>query len=119
MLINATQRVFVYSKSVDFRKGHHGLRALVNQAGLDLWQGDVVVFFSRCRRKAKVLTADDTGVWMHYKQMSRGSFAQRIQGVEPGSVVSIRRDELNLLLSGSRYQIQKEPKMWRPPNTRT
>ena len=116
MLVGNRHRVFVYGEAVDFRKGHNGLKALTSRAGLNLWAGDVVVFFSKCRSKTKVLVADETGIWLHYKQLSRWRFAQRVQAAKPGDVVAIRQDELNLLLSGSQYKIEKPAKSWKPKN---
>lgn len=114
--LTSHSRVLVYRGPVDFRKGHNGLMALVSKAGLDLWSGDLVVFFSKCRKKAKLLVADETGVWLHYKQLSRGRFSQQIQYLNTETYKRISQEELGLLLSGSRYQISRAAEPWSPPS---
>ena len=106
-------RVFVYGSPVDFRKGHNGLQAIVKQAGFLLWEGDVIVFFSRCGRKTKVLVADNTGLWLHYKVLSRGRF-QQLCHLMKGDTSQIQACELDLLLSGSSYVLQKQGIAWSP-----
>ena len=47
-------------------------------AGIEPWKGDCVVFVSRCRTRIKVLFADETGLWMSYKQFAKGAIATQI-----------------------------------------
>ena len=111
------RRVHVCCKAVDFRKGHNGLMALAQQAGLQLWSGDVVVFFSRCHRKCKVLVADATGVWLHYKQLSQGTFRQYLRFLQQPGYQEITSGELGLLLSGQTYRVESKPVAWKPEDT--
>lgn len=69
-------RIIVSAKPVDFRRGHDGLVALVqNELGLDPHSGMVVVFRSRRSDRMKVLLWDGTGLVMIYKRLEQGSFA--------------------------------------------
>jgi len=52
---------------VDFRKAHDGLLAEAYHMGLDPFAGDVILFVGRCRRRMKLLFADDTGLWLAFE----------------------------------------------------
>ncbi len=53
---------------VDFRRSHDGLLAEAYKMGLDPFAGDVVLFIGRCRRRMKLLFADNTGLWVDAKR---------------------------------------------------
>ena len=73
------RRVTVYACAAptDMRKGFDGLSALVTQ-GLhgDPLSGDVFLFLSRDRVRAKVLHWDGTGLCVYAKRLERGRFAR-------------------------------------------
>ena len=66
--------VYAYTQPVDMRKGFDWLSALVT-AGLqqDPLNGDVYIFLSRDRVRAKVLHWDGTGLCVYAKRLERGS----------------------------------------------
>lgn len=69
-------RAVVAVKPVDFRKGHHGLTALVpSDLVFDPHSGIVVVFRSKRADRIKVLTRDGGGLVLAYKRLDQGSFA--------------------------------------------
>jgi transposase len=69
-------RVMIATKPVDFRKGHDGLAAVVqNQLGLDPHSGVVVVFRSKHGDRIKVLVWDGSGLVLTYKRLDEGKFA--------------------------------------------
>ena len=69
-------QIVVATKPVDFRRGHDGLAALVQQElGLDPHSGIVVVFRARRGDRIKVLLWDGTGLVMTYKRLEQGRFA--------------------------------------------
>jgi transposase len=73
MLGHLRRSVYVLSKPVDMRKSYDGLFALVgDQKPLE---GDVFLFLSRDRRRAKALFWDGSGfnIWM--KRLEKGVFA--------------------------------------------
>jgi transposase len=94
-------RVLGYGQPADMRKGFDGLYGLVRTAlGQDPLSGDLYLFVSRDRRRAKVLLWDGTGLCMYSKRLERGRFANLwTEGV---SDVSLTMSELQLFLEGSR-----------------
>ncbi|OUS07849.1 hypothetical protein A9Q96_04945 [Rhodobacterales bacterium 52_120_T64] len=63
-------RVFVATASVDFRKGHNGLAALVqNHLYKDPFTGTVYVFRSRRADRLKLLYWDGSGLVMAYMRL--------------------------------------------------
>ena len=69
-------RVVIATKPVDFRKGHDGLAAVVqNQLGLDPHSGVIVVFRAKRADRVKVLLWDGSGLVMVYKRLEQGKFA--------------------------------------------
>ena len=93
-------RVFAYAAPVDMRKGFDGLGALVEQQlGRQLLKGDVFLFVGRCRRRAKVLHFDGTGLVLLTKRLLRGRFAR--PWCEQGAqAVELTVSELSLFLEG-------------------
>ena len=89
--IPAGARVLLATRPVDFRKGAHGLAALVSKVlGEDPFSGVVVVF--RCKRadRIKILVWDASGLVLIWKQLQQGGFrwppvmdgAMRLSAVE-------------------------------------
>ncbi|MEM1149921.1 MAG: IS66 family insertion sequence element accessory protein TnpB [Pseudomonadota bacterium] len=69
-------RIVIATKPVDFRKGHDGLAAVVqNELGLDPHSGIVVVFRPKRADRVKILTWDGTGLVLAYKRLEDGRFA--------------------------------------------
>jgi transposase len=93
--------VFAYTRPTDMRKGFDGLCALVTQ-GLqrDPLSGDIFIFVSRDRIRAKTLQWDGTGLCLYAKRLERGRFASlwREEGDDP---ITLTISELDLFLDGS------------------
>jgi transposase len=93
--------VYAYARPTDMRKGFDGLCALVTQ-GLqrDVLSGDVFIFVSRDRVRAKTLQWDGTGLCVYAKRLERGRFARlwREDNAEP---ITLTISELDLFLEGS------------------
>jgi len=69
-------RVMLATRSVDFRKGHDGLAALVkNELHRDPFTGTVYVFRSRKADRLKLIYWDGSGLVMAYKRLEDGVFA--------------------------------------------
>ena len=69
-------KVVIATKPVDFRKGHDGLAAVVqNELGLDPHSGIVVVFRAKRGDRIKILLWDGSGLVMTYKRLEEGKFA--------------------------------------------
>jgi transposase len=95
------RRVLAYAQPADLRKGYDGLSALVEQElGLDPLSGDLYLFVSRNRQRAKVLLFDGSGLCILMKRLERGRFASLWHRVEGGRV-RLSHAELALFLEGS------------------
>jgi len=69
-------RVFVSTQPVDFRKGVHGLVALVAESlHGDPYRGDIFVFRSKRRDRLKILFFDGTGMILATKWLEENYFA--------------------------------------------
>lgn len=94
-------RVHAYSGPIDMRKGFDGLSALVvRDLGRDPLSGDVFVFVSRNRRRAKVLLWDGTGLCVYAKRLERGRFAN-LWHHDNDAALHLTMNELQLFLEGS------------------
>lgn len=68
-------RVMVFSTPVDMRKSFDGLYGLVRTLGADPISGDVFLFVSKDRKRAKSLFWDGNGLNIWMKRMEQGRFA--------------------------------------------
>ena len=95
--------VYAYTQPTDMRKGFDGLSALVTE-GLcrNPLDGDVFLFVSRDRVRARTLQWDGTGLCMYAKRLERGRFAHlwREKGEDP---ISLTVSELELFFEGSTF----------------
>ena len=83
------------------RKGFEGLSALVRQElRQDPLSGDLYLFVSRNRKRAKVLTWDGTGLCLYAKRLERSRFAP-LWEMGDGERVELSETELRLFLEGS------------------
>ncbi|WP_299821688.1 IS66 family insertion sequence element accessory protein TnpB [uncultured Jannaschia sp.] len=88
----------IATKPVDFRRGHDGLAATVqNELGLDPHSGLTVVFRSKRGDRLKILVWDGSGLVMVYKRLDEGVFAW--PAVTDG-VIQISRAQYEALFSG-------------------
>ncbi len=63
-------KIVVATRPVDFRKGHDGLAAVVqNELGLDPHSGIIVVFRAKRGDRIKVLLWDGSGLVLSYKRL--------------------------------------------------
>ncbi len=68
-------RVYVATRPVDFRKGHDGLAAAVQEMfGFDPFSGAAVVFRSKRADRIKVLVWDRTGLVLVHKRLEGSRF---------------------------------------------
>ena len=103
-MIGSTRQVTVYafSQPADLRRGFDGLSALVRETmGRDELSGDLYLFVSRNRRRAKVLLRDGTGLCVYAKRLETGRFAC-LWNQKGASQVRLTVSELQLFLEGSK-----------------
>jgi transposase len=93
--------VYAYTKPADMRKGFDGLCGLVTQ-GLrrNPLDGDVFLFVSRNRIRAKALHFDGTGLTIYAKRLERGRFA-RVWREDHDEPITLTISELDLFFDGS------------------
>ena len=99
--VGKRQRVWARSAPTDLRKGYDGLSALVEQEfQRSPISGDLFLFVSRNRIRAKILWWDGSGLCILMKRLEKGRFAcfwPHTHGVS----VRLTRAELALFLEGS------------------
>ena len=95
-------KVWAYTSPADLRKGFDGLSALVaEKLGRDPLSGDLFLFVSRNRIRAKVLHWDGTGLCLYAKRLEKGKFAC-LWTAEDNEEVRLTTTELSLFLEGSK-----------------
>ena len=100
--------VYAYTAPSDLRKGFDGLSALVSQKlDRDPLSGDLFLFVSRNRIRAKVLHWDGTGLCVYAKRLERGRFACLWERAE-NEPLHLTIAELQLFLEGS-HLVGKRP----------
>src|ERR1700736_2713672 len=85
----ADLKVYVATRPVDFRKGHDGLAALVQQMfGLDPFSGAAFVFRAKRADRVKILVWDRTGMVLVHKRLEGCKFAGHEIGAENWALLS-------------------------------
>ena len=93
---------WAYAAPTDLRKGFDGLSALVlKELSRAPLSGDLYLFVSRNRIRAKVLHWDGTGLCVYAKRLEKGKFACLWSGGD-GEPVRLTTTDLSLFLEGSR-----------------
>ena len=101
------KHVYIAYHKVDFRKQHDGLLGECYRLGLNPLAGDVVLFVGRCRRKMKLLFADDTGIWVAFKRFNKECMKTTFKFVDDPNVKEISQGELSMFFEGCRYKIER------------
>jgi transposase len=100
-------RILVATKPVDFRKGHDGLAALVqNELGKKPFTGTVYVFRSKRGDRLKLLYWDGSGLVMTYKRLEEHSFTWPT--IRNG-VISLNSAQFEALFSGLDWRRVQAP----------
>jgi transposase len=90
--------VYLYPKTIDFRKQFNGLALIVEQElDVPLMSGALFVFTNRTRKRLKILYWDNTGLAMWSKRLEKEVFKW------PNSTkasISLTEQQLNSLLGG-------------------
>lgn len=97
MLNVGTRRVFLCRQAVDMRKSFDSLADLVRtQLSMNPFQGDVFVFISADRTRAKVLLWENTGFWVCAKRLETSRFAPAVDG--SSATITLQPPQLYALL---------------------
>ncbi len=106
-------RVFVATQPVDFRKGVHGLVALVAEGlGGEPYSGDVFVFRSKRLDSLKLLVFDGSGLVLATKWLEDGSFSW--PPVRAGTM-RVTGAQLAMLIEGLSEWSQVVPRVTKRP----
>ena len=105
--VSRKQRIWLAQHKVDFRKGHSGLLSETYKMSLDPFNGDIVIFIGRNRRRIKVIYADPTGLWISSKLFTTEAMKTKLRFLLEPSCQSITQAELSLLIEGSQYTIER------------
>lgn len=90
--------IYLYRDSVDFRKGHRGLSAMVQmEFAHDPFSGVFYVFRNRAFTKLKILFWENNGFVLYYKSLSEEKFHWPNANE---SLLTINGEQLNWLLDG-------------------
>jgi transposase len=92
---------WAYTEPCDMRKSFNTLSALVEQEmKRSVLSGDLFLFVSRNRKRAKVLYFDGTGLCLLAKRLDKGRFAPLWHRKKDGGV-ELTLTELSLFIEGS------------------
>jgi transposase len=107
-------RIDLAIESVDLRRGHDGLAAIVQGNGaLDLVAGHLFAFVGRRGDRCKILFWDGSGLVLYDKRLERGCFRLPQVGSKD-KTVEIEVAQLAMLLDGMDYAGVKRPRHWQP-----
>lgn len=114
--LDRTQKVFMYSKPCDMRKGFNGLFGLVqNEMELNPLCGYLFVFLSKSRTRIKILFWDSDGLVIYAKRLEKGTFKRPTSQVNaPNS--ELLTEELFMILRGIDFEKTKKRKRYLSPN---
>ncbi|WKN44964.1 IS66 family insertion sequence element accessory protein TnpB [Tunicatimonas pelagia] len=111
MLMSLAKRIFLYSHSVDMRKGFDGLSGIVSQQmGADVLSGDAYVFVGRRKDRLKLLIWESSGFVLYYKRLEAGTF--RLPAGKQAAV-ALSSAELWALLEGLDVEVKQRRKRYK------
>jgi transposase len=94
--------VYAFDQPCDMRKSFDTLAALVTeQMKHDVLVGDLFLFVSADRRRAKVLYFDGTGMCLFAKRLEKGQFTATWKKANSSRGLSMTLSELALFIEGS------------------
>lgn len=112
---------YAYGEPCDMRKSFDTLAALVREKlERDLMSGDLFLFVSRDRKRAKILYFDGTGMCLFAKRLEQGKFATPWRGPMSRNL-TLTLAELGLFVEGSEAlgRVQLSPPLLRKASLRS
>jgi transposase len=93
-------RFFLYCDVTDMRKSFDALSGIIRSTlDKDPLGGDVFVFINRRRNRMKLLVWEQTGFWLLYKRLEKGTFQFPVHSEEQPDI-QISYDELLMIVQG-------------------
>jgi transposase len=118
LTLAASTKVYQAVDTVDLRRGHDGLCALVrNVLALDPFAGHLFAFVGRRGDRIKILFWDRGGFVVYYKRLARGRFRLPRVASSADRVV-LDATELAMLLGGFDVAHAPRAKAWEPGTRR-
>jgi transposase len=117
LIIPPKIKVFAAVAATDMRKSFHGLIGIVEkELHKQIEEGDLFLFFNRRRNLLKVLFFTGDGAVILYKRLERGTFEplQSVSSESPEKCLTLRAEDLRLLLEGIELSSVKRRKWWHP-----
>ena len=94
--------VYAFDAPCDMRKSFDTLTALVTEhMKHDVLAGDLYLFVSRDRKRAKVLFFDGTGMCLFAKRLEKGQFTAVWKRSKSSAGLAMTLSELSLFIEGS------------------
>jgi transposase len=110
--LSTATRILLFTGATDMRKGFDGLIALVMASGENVYSGNLYVFISGRRNRAKILAFQTGGLVLCYKRLARGHFQIHLpEGNDRAEIDSI---QLTMLLDGIDFARVRRPPHWTP-----
>lgn len=99
LTLSPAVRIFLKAGATDMRRSIDGLEAMVREEmGLDALSGHLFLFRNRRGDRLKILVWDQSGFWVLYKRLEKGTFAWPLEDVS--LPIEMRAADLMLLMSG-------------------
>jgi transposase len=106
------RRIYLAMRPVDFRKGHDGLSAIVQETfGHSPFSGAVFVFRSKRADRIKVLVFDQTGLVLAHKRLEGGQF---VWPVVRDGVMQLSPAQFAALFEGLDWRLVRPERVRRP-----
>lgn len=93
-------RFYLYTQPTNMNKSFDGLSGIVSNARLGQpTSGDVYIFVNRRRDRMKLLVWEQTGFWLFYKRLEKGTF-QIPPNPAAGPSIELSYEVLLMLMEG-------------------
>jgi len=96
-----SEKIFIASKAIDFRRGIDGLCTLIIEDMQQNPNNGIYLFYNKDCNKVKILGWHNNGFVMVYKRLESGKFFIRTNGDK----VEINPEQLNWLLIGVDWKL--------------
>jgi transposase len=111
--LSVATRIYIGVEAIDMRKGFDGLFGLVrDHLGQDPLSGHLFLFTNRTKTRVKALVWDGSGLWICAKRLERGQFHWPEAPQEEMSSVTMRPEELAMLLNGLDLKQSERRRNW-------
>ena len=111
--LSLATRIHIGVEAIDMRKGFDGLFGLVrDHLGQDPLSGHLFLFTNRARTRVKAIVWDGSGLWICAKRLERGRFHWSASPEGKTRSVTMRPEELAMLLNGLDLKQAERRKNW-------